>query len=58
MSDSVGIFTLGLPVYNFVKDIAESAAKALGADADTAKAIGVAAGATASITTAVSVGCP
>ena len=58
MGDAVDLFTSGLPVYSFVKDITESAAKALGADADTARAIGIAAGTTASVTTVISTGCP
>ncbi|HEY4456088.1 MAG TPA: hypothetical protein VGN81_17380 [Pseudonocardiaceae bacterium] len=49
---------VGLPVYGFVKDVAETVSKACGMDDDDAKIVGIVAGATASITTTIVVGTP
>ena len=49
---------VGLPVYGFVKDLAESASRACGMGEQESKIIGIVAGATASLTTTLVVGTP
>jgi len=58
MSDASDVISCGLPVYSITKDIVETIAKGCGMDPDDARALGMAVGASASITTAVIVGCP
>lgn len=58
MSDACDLISGGLPVYSITKDIVETVAKGCGMDPDDAHALGVAVGISASVTTAVTTGCP
>jgi hypothetical protein len=58
MSDASDLISSGLPVYSITKDIVEAIAKGCGMDPDDAHALGVAVGISASVTTAVTTGCP
>ena len=49
---------VGLPVYGFVKDIAETVSRACGMADEDARVVGIIAGATASITTTIVAGTP
>jgi hypothetical protein len=58
MSDAFDLRSSGLPVYPITKDIAEAIAEGCGMDPDDAHALSVAAGMSASVTPAVTTGCP
>jgi hypothetical protein len=58
MSDAGDILSGGFPVYSITKDVVEAVAKGCGMDPDDAHALGVTAGITISVTTALTTGCP
>jgi hypothetical protein len=58
MSDACDLISGGLPVYSITKDLVEAVAKGCGMEPEDAHAIAVAAGISASVTTAITTGCP
>jgi hypothetical protein len=58
MSDASDALCGGFPVYAITKDLVETIAKGCGMDPDDAHALGVAVGIGASVSTAVTIGCP
>jgi hypothetical protein len=58
MSDACDIISGGFPVYSITKDIVETVAKGCGMDPEDAHRLGVTAGITMSVTTAMTTGCP
>jgi hypothetical protein len=58
MSDASDLISGGFPVYSITKDVVETVAKGCGMDPDDAHRLGVTAGITISVTTAMTTGCP